>query len=765
MSFPLILVLAAALAVLAATYVLFTLSRRLRSNDSLSGDNSLSASIDSHLRDMTEHIEETVKQQQDQGETQRQRLAQQIDSVQQGVGEQRVLLDNLRSEVRHESKRRDHELEEIRGQIATIQNALPTLGAASDSETLALPASNEASALADPPVSEAPGHVGSASSADSAPGWQEVAWDEDAGSIASNAPAGDDPATAVEAKDIFTFEDTFAGASFKDATADAEGGITPESTVEEAPSAMFAETTDVPASFDIEPDAASAEAVAEAPAAVPSFDTLNAAEASTAEPPPVLEMPVDELASPDLPSAPDAAPPNDWGIQPDASSEAEAPAEAVFEELTLAEMSFEEFSFEDFAVEDVDAEDAGAPGDVATGAFDADPFAVDQTAALSGVTGEAPEIHSEPQQTFPDVAAFTVAPPASPQAEDAPVQDDAPEPSFAPTPFLDDTLPVADPLAFEEAFVPTPILDASPAADKADDLFAAWSPTDAPDAAPEPLTFVETAAPPAGEPPASAAEPEADRADVDAAALSTFEDWNLDPVPTPASDATWVTPETPSNAFEAWAPSQPAAPAAPAEPPVAPAPPDTTAWVARNESLQPTPPPAPQPEAPAVAPATYAEAAPVAGFDQQTFAVEPRPLHAEAPTPEETPSASATFAVEPSGTAAPEPSPAVAAAPAAVPPPAPAPSPASAAAGAAAQPAAAPADAERLTILPSIDEDTERALRLAGVTSLDEMARWSRTDARRIAAQVGVSEDTVLNHWVFEAQTALFERFAQQAGV
>lgn len=53
-------------------------------------------------------------------------------------------------------------------------------------------------------------------------------------------------------------------------------------------------------------------------------------------------------------------------------------------------------------------------------------------------------------------------------------------------------------------------------------------------------------------------------------------------------------------------------------------------------------------------------------------------------------------------------------------------------------------------------------LYLAGVTSLDEMARWSRADARRVSGFVGVSEETIMHQWIFEAQSVLFEHYQQQ---
>ena len=73
-----------------------------------------------------------------------------------------------------------------------------------------------------------------------------------------------------------------------------------------------------------------------------------------------------------------------------------------------------------------------------------------------------------------------------------------------------------------------------------------------------------------------------------------------------------------------------------------------------------------------------------------------------------------------------------------------------------------PEGAEDLTVISSIDEDTQRALYMTGVHSLDEIARWGRTDARRVASEVGVSEETIMHQWVFEAQAALFDRYSRR---
>ena len=71
-----------------------------------------------------------------------------------------------------------------------------------------------------------------------------------------------------------------------------------------------------------------------------------------------------------------------------------------------------------------------------------------------------------------------------------------------------------------------------------------------------------------------------------------------------------------------------------------------------------------------------------------------------------------------------------------------------------------PAGADDLTVISTIDEPTQQILYAAGVTTLDDIARWGRSDARRIAAVASISEDTILNQWVFEAQSALFQSYS-----
>lgn len=75
-----------------------------------------------------------------------------------------------------------------------------------------------------------------------------------------------------------------------------------------------------------------------------------------------------------------------------------------------------------------------------------------------------------------------------------------------------------------------------------------------------------------------------------------------------------------------------------------------------------------------------------------------------------------------------------------------------------------PADSDDLTIIRSIDDEIQRRLYAAGIFHLDEVARWSRADARRISGAVGVPEETIMHEWIFEAQSVLFDSYQRQMG-
>lgn len=79
-------------------------------------------------------------------------------------------------------------------------------------------------------------------------------------------------------------------------------------------------------------------------------------------------------------------------------------------------------------------------------------------------------------------------------------------------------------------------------------------------------------------------------------------------------------------------------------------------------------------------------------------------------------------------------------------------------------PPARPQGAEDLTALPSVSEKQERALYDVGLHTVEDIARLSRADARRISRALGgnISEDDIMNVWVFEAQSVLFERYQNE---
>lgn len=81
----------------------------------------------------------------------------------------------------------------------------------------------------------------------------------------------------------------------------------------------------------------------------------------------------------------------------------------------------------------------------------------------------------------------------------------------------------------------------------------------------------------------------------------------------------------------------------------------------------------------------------------------------------------------------------------------------------AADPALDTDNADDLTVISTVDPEMQQRLYEAGVLTLDTIARWSRADARRVGARLDVPEDTIINGWIFEAQAALFNQFAQKA--
>ena len=769
----------AAIAVLVLTLaaVGVHLIARLRAQEAAGSDPASPASGDSlsEMREIGQRIETLVSQQQEQGETQRQRLAQQIDTVQQTVGEQRVLVDGLRSEVRHESKRRDHELDEIRTQIASIQQAIPALTGAPALELP--PATEDAPAVADEPIAE----------------------DTPVEALTEDTT----PADAVYDDMFMEVVDPFA----------LESLATTEPTDTHEPVELEDPEQDDSVAADVwTPDWSEATLPHAEIDEAAEIDKIDEAPIET-EPPHIdvfAEVSPFDVATPVHEDAPQAhledATSMDTPMEMDTFAEAEtSPDEFLFEELAIAEMSF------------VDPEPQ-------THAFNPEEAAneIDSIeAALSDMLPAAPAAEESESSVFVDAVVPTEMSPAETVAEAAPESMSEPKPAqaeapeadpieddiFAPTPFLNEAVPTADPLAFEETFVPTPV--ESPAVDTpevdapSEDVFASWSPssfeTTAPAAPALPtLSFTDTPA----ENPSDAApvdmpnEPKISESELSPVDLSSFEDWGLDPEPV-AAPPTWAPTGSPDTTFEAWAPApqapapQAPAPQAPAsqapatDPPSDPESPAATAWVVRNENLHPPHPPVSdepemQEDTPVYDEPVYDE--PV--YDEPVYEaqihdepvydapIQEEPIYTEpaseairyeeAPVLSVAPATPPPPAAEPQAAAAPPPVSFALTASTPAPQPEPTPEPV-AASGSAPEPEPLPEGAERLSVLPSIDDDLERALHLAGVTTLDDMARWGRTEARRIAGAVGVSEETVLNHWVFEAQTALFERFTLQA--
>ncbi|MDX1419317.1 MAG: hypothetical protein R3181_05070 [Rubricoccaceae bacterium] len=175
--------------------------------------------------------------------------------------------------------------------------------------------------------------------------------------------------------------------------------------------------------------------------------------------------------------------------------------------------------------------------------------------------------------------------------------------------------------------------------------------------------------------------------------------------------------------------------------------------------LEPLPPAAPPPAAPpAVAPPASAALQPPPLEEPRAFEpadpytpVPPAPQHLAFDAPPSTPADPASGEQRPAALPAEEPAPewtppsagGDGSAPGSAPPPAP----------------AEPAQKDDLTVVTGITPELQEALYAAGVYTLDEMARWSRADARRISGLVGVPEEVIMHQWIFEAQSVLFEQY------
>ncbi|HLT47047.1 MAG TPA: hypothetical protein VK002_07450 [Rubricoccaceae bacterium] len=153
--------------------------------------------------------------------------------------------------------------------------------------------------------------------------------------------------------------------------------------------------------------------------------------------------------------------------------------------------------------------------------------------------------------------------------------------------------------------------------------------------------------------------------------------------------------------------------------------------------------PVPQPPAPAPAPPSWSPA--LASGDGSAM---PPPSAASTPAGRHEPAPAAPPATPPF-------TPMADAFEPPVPPVAPAPPPAATPPA----PPSPPVQGDDLTVISGITPELQQQLYAAGITTLDEMARWSRADARRISGLLDVPEEVIMHQWIFEAQSVLFEQY------
>ena len=618
----------------------------------------------SEIRELSANIQDIVTAQQDNGETQRAHLSRKIDAMRESVESQHHAVTGLRTELRHEVRRRDAEMAEMRTQIAGIAEGR-ALGPGEAPK--ALPA-----AALGAPESEGP--------------MIPLALD-----VASGDAAPDAGAPSADGIEEARFEEVV----FED-------------------DAPRAETSPTETTAPAAPDAAAPEAAPEASASEPSvFEAFTFEEEDAEAPTPEwAEAPETTPVSEEAPEAPSVFEAFTFEEDEEAGAVAaglteplaETALEGVEAASPFAAMSFEEAvpAAAPLAGEG-GAEPPAAPSPFAPMAFDEAEPAEDDAPIANPLAPEAPGawISRPERETIGgvDVERVGDVPPASGAA---PPADEFPEPV------------VADELATEMSF------------DFGVDLESDDPPFTFEEAAFEEATFAEA------EPEAPASEDAAPEgpASGDSAfdAPTTFEPASFEPALFSgaahgdglAGDGfVGDVPETqapPALSFEeAPTASEPAAPEPAAPPPAPEDDPDAA------NAPAPDPPPRYATELKTVSLSDLVSAPPTSGDT-------PEPAMRQAPAPE-------------------------APAPEAPAPEAPAPEPAPEA------PASArPDGADDLTVISTIDVHVQQALYDAGVLTLDEIARWGRTDARRVASQVGVSADTLMHQWVFEAQSALFDR-------
>ncbi|MEM1054527.1 MAG: hypothetical protein AAGI52_03295 [Bacteroidota bacterium] len=710
------------------------------------------------MRDLTSRIEEIVTTQQDHGETQRAHLSRKIDQVRESVESQHHAVTGLRHEFRHEIDRRDSELHEIRNQIASVREEL----ALPPAEFTALPPSTASLGAPEPgdemtPITfeaedatftetpaSSPDTPSGASDLD-APAFDEMAFAPLDASPEEATPAGLALAFEEDAPPLenpgFSFQDmalesTPDAPTFEEAPDPLDPSASPEFAFEEA-------AFETPPVFSFEEDEPTAEPAAEPP--VFSFEE----EVAVAESPPAPEpeRPVfsfEEDASPATPER--VAQPPVFSFE-EAETPAETPAEAPTPEPAEA---FQVVSFLEPEAAEPEA------------AFETPPvfsFEEDETPAEARPVAPAP------------LPAFSF------EEEPEPIEETS-EPATAPASVLESATPVftesepaeaapAQPpmaLAFEEdevlvtghvSMAATPDATARVGAPPTPPVVPPPAPTFAP-----PLTDTSAAGAGADD---SAWISRADRQPPEQAPVETIGGIAVErvgDVPPASVPPVESAPESP--------------PGPPAEEPRASAPPVNTVPAEPQTASQPEP--AAEPvvfedefPSPVVASELAVESldfgidvdAELAAAGQEPVEEPPAstpirrapvpPLRMEVPSPEPTPAGTPEL----TGGTSPAPDTPAAEAPAEAP------------AEAELEPEEVepyvlPEGAEDLTLITSIDDDMMRTLHMAGVLTLDEIARWGRTDARRVASTVGVTEETIMHQWIFEAQSALFERYSRR---
>ena len=770
-------------AIVGGTAVFFLRARMMETAGYMPGPSSLTpgpapAPIAEEVRAIGDRIDQAMTEQRLHGETQRQFMAQKLDSVTQAVDAQRNYVDGLRGELRHEVRRRDAEMEDMRHQIATIQSvvalpeaqgqrALPEPAPAMAADELAAPMADAQETVAEDAPPQAVPTIDFAAARQTDPPFVSdpaslfgsfhvptpVAPEEPAEET-QEASFTDLPAEtpAAEADDTFAAEtdDAFAAAPIVDAEpaaeADSDTDAEPADAAEpmaEAPSDAGAFWTTAQPLAEVnrtEPEA-DADAV-EAEAASEPIDTPDSAHDAFGdeEAEPASETSDEAEAVPAFPAS--DAPRHTPSFELDAfafgeaaGSEAthEPSSDGATDDVMPVSMSFETISFDSPAPA---PETAPEPADEP--AAPADPFATEADPAA--LAAEADDVTSEgdapaqpiSMEIIPEAPAAEAPADEAPQhATDAAPMDDgyvdallqAEEDAFAaPAPY------VTEARSNVEAFFHA-IPDDSPTADATASTPA--EPTEAPDAAPEP---VEAAAP---------ADPFAtldfgtddDLYEEDEDPTDDAEDAYAEAVESSFAPMDFVTPapqDTDTPAFGDSMPEDATIDAAP----MSPAP-------AVQEVMAPTVEVAPAPTAVDNAPEPAWVSRPAAHADEapdDAFLVAPASefvAPSDQPVAEAAPAAEAVTDAEAEAVADAE----------------------------TADEDGLPEGADDLTIISAIDEAMQERLYRLGVVSLDEIARWNRGEAGRIAGLLEVSEEMIMTQWIFEAQAALFRQFAQRGSL